>query len=53
LKLFSANGKQGPAALINNKQENVNKTQDDFVIKWSGDRIYRNKYNFKRSKADF
>ncbi len=29
---FSANGKQGPAALTNNKQENVNHIQADNVI---------------------
>jgi hypothetical protein len=32
---FSANGKHGPAALTNNKQENVDQIRKDNVIKRS------------------
>ncbi len=37
LKLFLANGKQGPAARTNNKQGNVDQIQADNVIKRSRD----------------
>jgi hypothetical protein len=40
-------------ALINIKQENLDKIEADNGIKRSGVRIYRNKYNFQKFKADF
>jgi hypothetical protein len=40
---FPANGKQGPTALSNNKQENVDQTHTDNMIKRSGVRINRKK----------
>jgi hypothetical protein len=42
MKCFSANGKQGPAAMTNNKQEKVDQMQADNVISWSGIRINDN-----------
>jgi hypothetical protein len=53
LLLFPTNGKQGPVALTNNKQENVDQIQADNVIKCSGVRINHKKYInifFKRSE---
>jgi hypothetical protein len=41
---FPANGKQGPAALTNNKQEIVDQIQADSMIKRSDVRINRKKY---------
>ncbi len=42
--LFPANRKQGPVAITNNKHENVDKIQADYVIQWSGSRINQKKY---------
>ncbi len=47
---FPANGKQGPAALTNNKQEIVDQIQADSMIKRSDVRINRKKYEKKYPK---
>jgi hypothetical protein len=48
LQLFPANGKQGPAAMTNNKQDKVNhQIQADTVIKHNGVRINWKKYFFQ------
>jgi hypothetical protein len=39
--------------LSNIKQENIDKIQADIVIRRSGVRIYHNKSNLKKSRADF
>jgi hypothetical protein len=43
LKLYPANGKQGPAALTNYKQDNVDQIKADNIIKPSGVPINRKK----------